>query len=334
MFQSRYKMGRGIRKRKDGASYEKMMKTLLLQNQQIIIQQQNMMFMVIKQLQHQSSTSTSVPSSTTNSSNITTNSSNNLRNIHNLEQQQPSPSTNNQPQQHQHLIGMTQQHHSTVHHQQTPTSSNQHQLHHQEETSLSQSQQQVVQQQINYSHGTPTTNHIISTQQQLQQVASQLQENLGNYLTPAASEQDPISDKPEDEDLVALYENDGLLQNNLLYNPQTDIGQITPYKSHNHPIQHQQTPSYYSSGCESLTTPRVEQQRQPTTSNINQAVVKNLADSFKSPTKPKINIQIMSGSATGSMKNSKAKIIQRMNISEFLRHVHPDNEGSPRNATQ
>lgn len=162
----------------------------------------------------------------------------------------------------------------------------------------------------------------------MQQVSAQLPENLGSYLTPAASEQDPVSDKPEDDDLVALLENDALLSNNILYNPQTDIGSVTPYK--NHSEQHQ-TPSYYSSGCESLTTPRVEQQRhQSTTSsatnNINQNVVKNLADSFKSPTKPKINVQILSGSATRNMKNSKAKIIQSMNISEFLRHVHPSED--------
>lgn len=174
-------------------------------------------------------------------------------------------------------------------------------------------QQQHHQQQVTTTYS-PTETHINAQQ-----------EDLGNYLTPAQSEQDPINVK--DDDLVALLENDGLLQNNLLYNPQTDIGQITPYKSH-------QTPSYYSSGCESLTTPRVDQQTQPTTSNINQAVVKNLADSFKSPTKPKINIQIMSGSATGSMKNSKAKIIQRMNISEFLRHVHPETDESAKNGSQ
>lgn len=68
--------------------------------------------------------------------------------------------------------------------------------------------------------------------------------------------------------------------------------------------------------------------------NINQNVVKNLADSFKSPSKPKINVQILSSSATNSMKNNKAKIIQRMNISEFLRHVHPDSDEQQRNATQ
>lgn len=163
----------------------------------------------------------------------------------------------------------------------------------------------------------------VSTQQQLQQVAAQLHEHQGSYLTPAASEQDPISDKQEEEDLAALLDGDGLLHNNFMYNPQTDIGSITPYKSQ--PDQHQ-TPSYYSSGCESLTTPRMDQPRPAATANINQNVVKNLADSFKSPTKPKINVQIMSSSATGCMKNSKAKIIQSMNISQFLRHVHPEVE--------
>lgn len=302
------------------------MKTLLLQNQQIIIQQQNMMFMVIKQLQHQSS-------SHQNSTPLSVSSA------------QQHPRTNQHTSDHHHHHNHQQQHsqqqsansnsqHHQLHHQQAPSTAHHIYQNHisPEEQTASQSQPHHQQQQhIAYSHGTPTTNHLIATQQQLQQVATQLQENLGNYLTPAASEQDPISDKQEDEDLVALLENDGLLQNNLLYNPQTDIGQITPYKSHQ---QQQQTPSYYSSGCESLTTPRVEQPRQPTTSNINQAVVKNLADSFKSPTKPKINIQIMSGSATGSMKNSKAKIIQRMNISEFLRHVHPETDDNNKCATQ
>lgn len=178
-----------------------------------------------------------------------------------------------------------------------------------------------------FSHA--STISVLDTQQQLQQqVESQLQES--NYLTPAASEQDPINDKSEDDDLTTFLENDGLLQNNLLYHPQTDIGSITPYKSHQH---QQQTPSYYSSGCESLTTPRVEAQKQPSITNISQNVVKNLADSFKSPTKPKINVQILSGTATGSMKNSKAKIIQRMNISEFLRHVHPDTDEPQKTST-
>ena len=172
-------------------------------------------------------------------------------------------------------------------------------------------------------------------------------------MTPAASEQDPISEngKPDNgtseaDALSALLESDGLLANNLLYNPCTDVGSITPYKSHNsgsqdqqqqqsssqsqshlHTIEHQ-TPSYYSSGCESLSTPRVEQQCQPV--SISQNVVKNLNNSFKSPSKPQINVQILSGSATREMR--KAKIIQSMNISEFLRQVHHDDaqKGSSR----
>lgn len=160
---------------------------------------------------------------------------------------------------------------------------------------------------------------IVDTQQQMQQVAAQLHEHQSSYLTPAASEQDPISDKQEEEDLAALLDGDGLLHNNFLYNPQTDIGSITPYKSEPH--QHQ-TPSYYSSGCESLTTPRMDQQRPATTANISQNVVKNLADFFKSPTKPRINVQIMSSSATGSMKDSNAKIIKSIDIPQFLHRLH------------
>lgn len=290
-------------------SYEKMMKTLLLQNQQIIIQQQNMMFMVVKQLQQPLAINNSQPLA--------------------------SPPPQNSNCQHQHS---QQQHH---HQQHNDNSSSQLQHHHQiQQQQPHQEQQQQIHQITDdhslqshdlFNHRSTTmsssTQQSMDTQQQLQQVANQLQDSLcANYLTPAASEQDPISDKQDDDELVALLEGDGLLHSNMLYNPQTDIGSITPYKSHQ--PQHQ-TPSYYSSGCESLTTPRVETQRQPTTTNISQNVVKNLADSFKSPTKPKINVQILSGTATGSMKNSKAKIIQRMNISEFLRHVHPDSDDVP-----
>lgn len=288
---SRMKITRN-RRRERANSYEKMMKTLLLQNQQIIIQQQNMMFMVMKQLQPNSNQSSN-------------------------SQSQPQPL-----QQHQnHNLHHQQQHDS--HHQMQHLSQNHHQL-------VQGDQAHLQSHQLFSQHSTNSEN--MDTQQQMQQVNSHLQENIGNYLTPAASEQDPINDKPDDDvDLVALLEGDGLLQNNLLYNPQTDIGSITPFKS-NQP-QHQ-TPSYYSSGCESLATPRVEPQRQLTTTNISQNVVKNLADSFKSPTKPKINVQILSGSATGSMKNSKAKIIQRMNISEFLRHIHPEQEETQKNSSQ
>lgn len=297
---SRLRIIRKKRERKAN-SYEKMMKTLLLQNQQIIIQQQNMMFMVIKQLQHPSQP---------NSSSSDQQSQPTQRNA----QQQPQPQHHHQqhpqPQQHRnvHQDNTTQQIQSQHHHQvlQQDHAFNTHQL-------FSQA----------------STISALDTHHQLQQqVESQLQES--NYLTPAASEQDPINDKSEDDDLTAFLENDGLLQNNLLYHPQTDIGSITPYKSHQ---QQQETPSYYSSGCESLTTPRVEAQKQPSITNISQNVVKNLADSFKSPTKPKINVQILSGTATGSMKNSKAKIIQRMNISEFLRHVHPDTDELQKTAT-
>lgn len=227
------------------------------------------------------------------------------------------------------------------HPQSTPSQSQQQPLHHHHQQQQHQQQHHAQNHQQHHQiqhHLIENESHQIFSQaasstldtQQLQQVATQLQENLGNYLTPAASEQDPINDKQEDDDLVALLEGDGLLHNNLLYNPQTDIGSITPYKSDNHL---QQTPSYYSSGCESLTTPRVDQQRQHSTASISQNVVKNLADSFKSPTKPKINVQILPGSATGSMKNSKAKIIQRMNISEFLRHVHPETDEPQKNVT-
>lgn len=275
-----------IRKRRErkANSYEKMMKTLLLQNQQIIIQQQNMMLMVIKQLQQNSQ------STTANSQHLQPQQHSQQQHIQHQEQLHPANSA------HHHQIQLQNHHHILE----------------QDHTFGTQLFSQA------------SANSIVDTQQQLQQVASQLQENLGNYLTPAASEQDPINDKSEDDDLAALLEGDGLLQNNLLYNPHTDVGSITPYKSHQ---QQQQTPSYYSSGCESLTTPRVDtSQKQPTTANISQNVVKNLADSFKSPTKPKINVQILSGTTTGSMKNSKAKIIQRMNISEFLRHVHPETD--------
>ena len=215
-----------------------------------------------------------------------------------------------QQQQQQHLLH--QLHHSQVHQQQGGSQSSQH-----ESTGQSQQQQQQQQQQ---------------NQQQLQSVGTpahiQVENIAAAYLTPVASEQDPNSEasKPDDDDISALLGGDDLLTSNLLYNPQTDIGQITPYKSQQ---SHQETPSYYSSGGESLTTPRVEQQQQPrpsTTANINQNVVKNLADSFKSPSKPKINVQILSGTATRNMKNNKARIIQSMNISEFLRHVHQDDQ--------
>lgn len=296
-----------IRKKKErrANSYEKMMKTLLLQNQQIIIQQQNMMFMVIKQLQH--------PNQSNPASQQT------QQNSQQPQQQHPHQQT---PQNQQ------QQNHKTIHLQQQQ----------QQDNTTQQTQSQHHHQILEQHHAFNThqlfshasTISVLDTQQQLQQVESQLQENLGNYLTPAASEQDPINDKSEDDDLTAFLENDGLLQNNLLYHPQTDIGSITPYKSQQ---QQQQTPSYYSSGCESLSTPRVEAQKQPSITNISQNVVKNLADSFKSPTKPKINVQILSGTTTGSMKNSKAKIIQRMNISEFLRHVHPDTDEPQKTST-
>lgn len=209
----------------------------------------------------------------------------------------------------------------------------QHDLHQQQAHSHHQhqhQQQQLPEQQL-FSQPIISSGVTNTPQQQVQQVANQLQENLGHYLTPAASEQDPVNDKTEDDnDLTALLDGDGLLHDNLLYNPQTDIGSITPYKGQNE--QHL-TPSYYSSGCESLTTPRVEQPRQSTTSNISQNVVKNLADSFKSPTKPQINVQILPGSASGGLKNNKAKIIQRMNISKFLRQVHSDSTTQPAQGT-
>lgn len=309
---------RTIRKKKErkANSYEKMMKTLLLQNQQIIIQQQNMMFMVIKQLQHPNQSN---PASQ-QSDQAQQNSQQPLPQHQHQQQQQQTPQ-NQQQQQH---------HHRTTHQQQQQQ---------QQDNTTQQIQSQHHHQILEQHHAFNThqlfshasTISVLDTQQQLQQVESQLQENLGNYLTPAASEQDPINDKSEDDDLSAFLENDGLLQNNLLYHPQTDIGSITPYKSQQQ--QQQQTPSYYSSGCESLTTPRVEAQKQPSITNISQNVVKNLADSFKSPTKPKINVQILSGTTTGSMKNSKAKIIQRMNISEFLRHVHPDTDEPQKTST-
>lgn len=306
------------------------MKTLLLQNQQIIIQQQNMMFMVMRQLQspttvqhqqHQHHSNSHVhqhPLSNLQVDNIRLP----INSHHQHHRHQTSDTLNNQHHQSRDstVAQLSNQHHphsiddgqSTRSH----NSNDHHQHHH--------SQQQIQEQQL-FSHP-DISNNIVGTQQQLQQVASQLQENLGHYLTPAASEQDPISDKTEDDELSALLDGDGLLHDNLLYNPQTDIGSITPYKGHQE--QHL-TPSYYSSGCESLTTPRVDQPRQSTTTNISQNVVKNLADSFKSPTKPQINVQILPGSASGGLKNNKAKIIQRMNISKFLRQVHSDS-GKPR----
>lgn len=330
MLRHRFKIAKKKRDR-NGSSYEKMMKTLLLQNQQIIIQQQNMMFVFMKQFQQNpSNTSSATPASTSaNQIHLQQQQHHQQHNqqrshLNNLQQQQQQQNFVNetldslQQENHLHLhMQQQQQQHSHHHHHQQQRHHNQQPLH----------ENPSVQSHQLYSHNNAAT----MDAKQLQQVDSQLQENLGHYLTPAASEQDPISDKTEDEDLVALLEGDGLLHNNVLYNPQTDIGSVTPYKNHQ---RQQQTPSYYSSGCESLTTPRVEQQRQSTTNNISQNVVKNLADSFKSPSKPKINVQIMSGYATGSMKNSKAKIIQRMNISEFLRHVHPDNDEPLKNATQ
>lgn len=325
-------------KRAKNNSYEKMMKTLLLQNQQIIIQQQNMMFMVMKQFQTGTTnqpqqpgpdtlTSPSHPTVTQASLQNHHHHHQHLLNQHNQVnhvattattstttatcQQQPTEVSQQQQQQPQtsRLIHHHEEHSNHHHHN-----------HHQQQQQTHSDQQH--QQLFSHHQAGTSAGTLNSHQQHLQQVASHLQENLTTYLTPAASEQDPISDnKPEDEDLAALLDGDALLTNNLLYNPQTDVGAVTPYKDHQ---QQQQTPSYYSSGGESLTTPRIEQQRQPMTTNISQNVVKNLADSFKSPTKPKINVQILSGSATRNMKNSKAKIIQRMNISEFLRHVHQD----------
>lgn len=317
------------------------MRTLLLQNQQIIIQQQNMMFMMMKQFHPQmvdqaTTTATVAPMAST-----TTAATSQLPEIIQMNHQDqfhhPQATTtavqltSQAHQQEQHSLQPLHTQHQHQHHNHHQHQNQQHQQEHLPQLSFthhqingqqrSQSTDNNHQQQHNHHH------------QQLQQVATpaHLQaENIATaYLTPVASEQDPISDtKPDDDDISALLGNDGLLTSNLLYNPQTDIGQITPYKNHQHQ-QHQQTPSYYSSGCESLTTPRVEQQQQPrqsTTANINQNVVKNLADSFKSPSKPKINVQILSGSATRNMKNNKAKIIQRMNISEFLRHVHQDDQ--------
>lgn len=309
-----------------------MMKTLLLQNQQIIMQQHNMIFMVMKQLQPSPTTSSSSSSLSTcqqpatlqTASSTATNFINSTSD--HLQQATQSQISSHANQHHQAQISSQQlqhnnnNHHHHHHHQHHHNNNNNNHHHHSQQQEQMQLQlahqpeaQQASQHQI-YSQALSTS---ADTQQELNEMS-------GNYLTPAASEQDPISDKQEEDDLTAFLESDGLLQNNLLYNPQTDIGSITPYKSSQ---QQQQTPSYYSSGCESLTTPRIDQQRhqqrQPTT--VNQNIVKNLADSFKSPTKPKINVQILPGSATGSMKNSKAKIIQRMNISEFLRHVHPEN---------
>lgn len=325
------------------------MKTLLLQNQQIIIQQQNMMFMVIKQFQsssssgdnnnnpnnrnHQPQQHSSIP---TISSEIQHN--NNIS--HQRAQHSQHPETAHkgcQLEHHQQSSQQDQQSQSQLQSIRSSVDGDEAQQHHQQLHNTAQSQQ-IYNQTMALtplstpsSHPTTITSTInnIDIHHQLQQVSSQLQDNLGSFLTPAQSEQDPVGDsKAEDDDLVALLENDALLSNNVLYNPQTDIGSITPYKNH---AQQQQTPSYYSSGCESLTTPRVEQQRHQstsssTTNNISQNVVKNLADSFKSPSKPKINVQILSGSASRNMKNSKAKIIQSMNISEFLRHVHPSED--------
>lgn len=296
---TRMKVGRRRRARGNN-SYEKMMKTLLLQNQQIIIQQQNMMFMVMKQYQQ-----SSPPTSTNGNPNQQQHDANN-NNHHQHNHQQ----TQSQQPQNNNIAQLSQQHH----HQQQQQQQQYHRIHDEHSHQL-----------FSQANLSSTAGQTIDTQHQLQQVETQLPESLHNYLTPAASEQSP--NKPEEDDLATLLEGDGLLHNNLLYNPQTDIGSVTPYKNQ------QQTPSYYSSGCESLSTPRLEQ-RQPMTSNISQTVVKNLADSFKSPSKPKINVQILSGSATGSKMNSKAKIIQRMNISEFLRHVHPDTDEPQMKASQ
>jgi len=327
------------------------MKTLLLQNQQIIIQQQNMMFLVMKQFHPQALEQQGPSTSSTSSTN-------------------PAHSTNNVSTSHitQDIIQLDHhQHHEQqqFHHPHTPVTNATIQLSSQQQHSLqtphhhhSQQQSHDHQSQISmFNHhqmnetqeaqsGQPNSANLGSNDQHhqhMQQVptpAHMQADNINSaFLTPVASEQDPSSDtKPDQDDISVLLENDSLLTGNLLYNPQTDIGQITPYKNHHsHHSQHlqqsqqqnDQTPSYYSSGCESLTTPRVEQQgRQLATANISQNVVKNLADSFKSPSKPKINVSILSGSATRNMKNSKAKIIQRMNISEFLRHVHQDDQAT------
>jgi hypothetical protein len=195
----------------------------------------------------------------------------------------------------QHPSQQTHQPQPQTHHQQTQPQQQQQQHHHQQQQQQQQHHQQQQQQQQQHQH------------QQQQQHQHQQAHNHQMQL---------------EDSLSALLESDGLMTNNLLYNPTTDIGSITPYKGHIQDRDHHESPPYYSS--ESLTTPRVEQRPQ-TTVNVSQNVVKNLNDSFKSPTKPaKINVQILSGSATREMKNSKAKIIQSMNISEFLRQVHSD----------
>lgn len=341
------------RKRNKNGSYAKMLRQLLLQNQQIIIQNQNMMFMVMKQFgvqqpnqqqqaqrpqqiqsqQHMHTTSqqSNLSSSQPSTSTATTTTNTIATPRPTLSASQPLNGQHQQPNQQQqtNLRPIAQSQQQDPHHQHLQ------QHHHTLEGDMSLLQQNC--QQLSSQMMASGANNVVTGMEgmhtMVQQVSSQpndcmsnhLQENMGHYLTPAASEQDPISDdKQEDDELAAAWDDDGLLNNNFMYNPQTDIGVVTPYK--NQPNQHQ-TPSYYSSDCESLSTPRVEQQRPPLPPvNITQHAVKNLADSFKSPTKPKINIQFLSGPATKDMKNNKVKIIQRMNIPKFLRSVHPDGD--------
>lgn len=287
----RCKIRKHRRNERRSSSYESVMRTLLLQNQQIIIQQQNMMFMLIKQ-HYPAAASAAAAAGETTAATITT-----------MMPTQQHPQ--HQQQQQQTLEGFN-------------PSQQPHQTHAQPQTHLQppQQQQQQSQQQPQPQSQQP---------QQQQQSQQQQQPSQHQHQTQHQSHQQTHNHQmhiDEHEALSALLEGDGMMANNILYNPSTDIGSLTPYKGHIQDQDHHESPPYYSS--ESLTTPRVEQRPQ-TTVNVSQNVVKNLNDSFKSPTKPaKINVQILSGSATREMKNSKAKIIQSMNISEFLRQVHHD----------
>lgn len=227
----------------------------------------------------------------------------------------------------------------------------------------SQQQQQVHQQQ----HLQPIQQ--VQQQQQIQQVQQQqLFEQLSNqvvsahqhethmqrsYLhTPAASEQDPMSDRPDDELLYADHqdENDTTLQHlsDALYNPGASLV-YTPFKNDDfYAFKNISDFSSNSSECESLSTPRVD--REPITQINPQNVAKNLSNQFKTPVKNSdqsggvrtpgklqqasdnlnnttspggISIQIVPN-GNNNMRDTKARIIQSMNITKFLRQVHPE----------
>lgn len=335
-----------------------MLSMLLVQNQQLIMQQQNMMFMVLNQYQGNSqaiaqsqlaSASCQQASQQTASSNTTL---------------VPAQSQ----QQQLHIQSIPQTNSTSL----SPTSSSQ-------VPTSDLNMQQLNNSQHNNSHQRAHHIHINQHEHEQQQLIHEQQQLLEQQHNELQHHQIHILDQFSDQQLSdpqtdissavgAISENDSEILFNpsehttLVYNPQADIGPITPYKDRQSMDKYSgfQSMSDYSaasSAAGSLTTPRMynnaasssenqehhhdnsqqvnsnASQQQATRPAVSSNVVKNLAQSFKSPVRSSpgnnINVQFVPNSKQ-NLKDNKAKVIQQLrisNISKFLRQVHPETIG-------